>query len=202
MLRHVRDGENSAFDGAPAFLPPSAERAAAETLIERLYARCYGARLSAHYPNLISVHASDGSALAAAGVRDASDGGLFLESYLTEPVEAALARLGAGDVPRHAIVEIGNLASRSRPASIRLFHRVAEHLEHMEYRYAVVTATRGLRGLIRDLGLATFEIAPALPERLPDRGRSWGRYYDAEPVVIAGQIACNAAQIAALFAQP
>lgn len=200
MLRYVRDGEITAF-GDRAGRSPSPGRVAAEQLIEQRYAQCYGARIPVHYPNLIAVHAADGSALAAAGVRDAADGALFLESYLDEPVETALARQGAGDVPRRAIVEIGNLASRSRTASVRLFHRVAEHLKQMEYRYAVVTATRALRDLIGDLGLTVFDIAPALPDRLADRGRSWGQYYACAPRVIGGEIASNASHVAALTAK-
>jgi hypothetical protein len=173
----------------------SSARKAAEQLIERCYARRYGALITAHYPDLLSVHAADGSALAAAGYRSAAGEALYLEVYLDRPVEEELAQAFRRPVARSEIVEIGSLASRSRAASIRLFDRLAQRLQSSSFRYAVVTATTGLRQTLDGLGLAVLDLGAAEPLRLPDQGRAWGSYYETCPRIIAGDIRGNAERI-------
>lgn len=199
MLRHVRSPQDL-LRCHPEGTRQSAERGAAEDLIEKRYAHCHDARIGAHYADLFTVHACSGEPLAAAGVRPAADGPLFLEAYLSGPVETLLSQRFGADIPRSQIVEIGSLASRSRIASIRLFRTLAGRLAHEGYSHAVVTATSVLRELMAALGFETLDLAPADGACLPDGGQSWGRYYGTQPRVMAGDIARNAERLAVLTA--
>jgi hypothetical protein len=199
LLRHVQLVRDALRSIEPSE-PPHLARRAAEELIEQRYARCHDARIAAHYPSLFAVHSRSGLTLAAAGVRTAANGPLFLEAYLPEPVEVLVSRHFGSTIGRREIVEIGSLASRSRTASIRLFGSLAEQLQNDGYSHAVATATSGLRELLTALGFETIDLAHADATRLPDGGRSWGRYYGTEPRVMAGDIARNAARLALLKA--
>lgn len=163
-------------------------RAEAEALIEKVYARKYGASISRHYPSLMSVHGAGGAVLAAVGFRAAADESLFLENYLDEPIESALSKAADAPVRRSTIVEIGSLAGRSNGASVFLFVTLAALLRHRRFTHAVATATSGLQRVIEAFDFRLLDLGTARPDRLSDRGRSWGRYYGAEPKVLAGEI--------------
>ena len=163
-------------------------RAAAEALVEHVYARKYGAVIGQHYPYLMCVHGTDGDVIATVGFRPAGDEPLFLEAYLDEPVEAALGRASGRAVPRAAIVEIGSLAAQANGASIFLFVTLAALLRHRGFSHAVVTATRPLRRAIEAFSFEMTTLAPADQSRLGDRAAAWGTYYANQPKIIAGTI--------------
>ena len=52
----------------------------------------------------------------------------------------------------------------------------------------VFTATRELISIFNRLGLPLLALAPADPARLGEAASTWGRYYDTQPVVVAGRI--------------
>jgi hypothetical protein len=164
------------------------ERARVERFIERGYLDRFGALITDHYPSILSLENTRGKVLAAVGIRGAGEEALFLEHYLDEPIEHAIARV-TGDAPlRTQILEIGNLASVGRGATTRLIAAAAGHLDASGCRYAVVTATDELRKLLRSFGLTWHTLADARADRLADRGRSWGRYYERNPQILAGEI--------------
>jgi hypothetical protein len=72
--------------------PDGGRRAQAEDLIRRCYAERYQARIRHFMPCLLGLEAPDGRVLGAVGCRRAQDGTLFLERYLGEPIEGAIAR--------------------------------------------------------------------------------------------------------------
>jgi hypothetical protein len=165
--------------------PSSPNRRDVERLIERTFSNCYDSRISRHYPNLLSVHDAMGNVLAAVGFRCAADEPLFLEQYLNQGVDrAASAAFGTG-IDRHRIIEIGNLASNGKGASIFLFVTLAAYLQQQGYTHAVATATDTLRKAFRFLKFDLVELAAADRNALPDQGSTWGRYYERDPVVVA-----------------
>ncbi len=164
------------------------ERRRVEAFVEATFARAYGSRICAHYPTLMSVQDETGRIYAVAGFRFARESALFLEQYLDQPVEAALGRVKGEAPSRNAIAEIGNLASDGRGASLFLFLSLAGHLRDAGCEYAVATTTRELRGIFARTGFPIAELGRADPARLPDAGQSWGAYYEADPVVVAGSI--------------
>ena len=110
-----------------SFLP---DRERVANFIATTYRREYGSVIAHHYPTLMSVHDSSGTVLAAVGFRLASKERLFLEQYPPQPVETCVSkRFGLPGVTREAIVEIGNLGSAGRGASMFLFVALAAYLE-------------------------------------------------------------------------
>jgi hypothetical protein len=160
-----------------------------ESFIEHTYRHRYGSTIARHYPTLMSVTDSDGNVLAAVGVRLAAEEPLFLEQYLKRPVEAVLRdRMGSPSIERDSIVEIGNLASAGKGASVFLFVALAAYLRQQKLAYAVVTGTTGLRRSLESFGIEFLKLGTAEPTALPDNGASWGGYYNWDPEVIAGAI--------------
>jgi len=158
-------------------------RAKAEALIRDVYHRRYGARISAWMPFLAARRDRHGMQ-AAAGFRPGS-GPLYLEHYLDQPVEAAIAGHTGRAPRRESIVEVGHLASHRGGAGAVLLLDLADHLHQQGFDWLVNTATADTRRLILGLRAAPLALAAADPARLADGGATWGRYYDHEPVVLA-----------------
>ena len=171
-------------------------RAAVETYIARRYARCHGAQIDAFMPKLLV--AEHGNRYGAAvGLRPAGAEPLFLEQYLDAPVETALATGLRQPVERAQAVEIGNLAVSNRLAGQMLITLLIEALRGAGFRWLVFTATRPVRALVQGLGFPLDTLATADPDRLGVARAAWGRYYEAEPRVMAGDLAAGVAHIRA-----
>jgi hypothetical protein len=175
--------------------PRQAERRRVERFIESVYADAYGSRIPAHYPTLMSVQDEDGVIHAVVGFRQAAEERLFLEQYLTAPVETVLGRALGATVARAHIVEIGGLASSGQGATVFLFAAMAHHLQREGLGFAVATATGELRRIFSRAGLGALELARADPGRLDDGGGAWGAYYQTDPVVLAGCISAATAPL-------
>lgn len=165
----------------------SARRDEIEAFIRTLFARHYGAHVTAFAPHLLAFE-QDGCIVAAAGWRDAGLEPLFLERYLDSPIERLLTQLLDRDVPRGRIVEVGNLASSKPGGSLDVIMNLAPRLDRLGYEWVVFTATRELIGMFARLGLPLLVLNRADPARLGSEAAAWGRYYEAGPIVVAGRI--------------
>ena len=170
---------------------------AVTTLIADRYAAVHGAVPAVDYPHFCVV-ADECVPHAALGYRRASEGALFLESYLDGSVEELVSRQFGRPVDRGSIVEIGAHASDRSRATLSLWARAAEALGR-DSDVAVAVLTAGMRAMFRRLGIAFAEIAPATPGRVADGPNAWGRYYDSDPSVCAGEIAPARARLAPRF---
>lgn len=157
--------------------------------IALVYRKAYGARLTSFMPRLLSVFGDNGLPRAVVGMRHAADGPLFLETYLDEPIEQAIAAKTGKTFDRRVIVEIGNMAE-SRPGDARLgIIGATMYLHKLGYRWVVFTAVPQLLNAFKRLGIGIVEVAPADPARLPpDQVGVWGTYYDEHPMVCLGDI--------------
>lgn len=162
-------------------------RAPVEKFIRDVFARRYGASVSSFAPNLMLLEDA-GQAVAATGWRPADAGALFLERYLDQPIEQAMAHLADQPVARSQIAEVGNLAAEKSGSSLHVIMMLAAHLDRLGFEWVVFTATRELIGIFSRLGLPLLALAPADPTRLGDEAAAWGSYYDTQPVVVAGRI--------------
>ena len=168
---------------------PHPDRLSAEVFLDQAYGRAFGGRIRRHYPNIMTLRDEAGDVLAAVGFRKAAHEPLFLEQYLDDPVEQAVARESGRPAARHQIAEIGNLASCNPGASLILFLALARHLDQSGCDLAVATATRQLRRSFAKVGFATRQLAAADRSRLAGGAEDWGRYYDTDPLVLVGEIA-------------
>lgn len=167
--------------------PASPRRAAVEALIRNVYDRRYGAQPPAFTPVLASLSGAHG-VVAAAGYRAARDEPLFLERYLGRPIEHCLPQTGGEHVPRAQIVEVGHLAATRAGEGRRLIHCLTQHLVDEGYTWVVSTVTRELRALFLRLGITPLALGAADPHKLGDERHHWGRYYEHEPVILAGHL--------------
>lgn len=176
-----------------------AGRGRIERFIEDTYCGAYGSIITSHYPAIMSVQDENGAILGAVGFRDAGFETLFLEQYLSERIEHAVARRFNEPVARDSIVEIGNLVSSGKGASAQLFTALASYLLTSGYRYAAATATTQLRRRFDRMGFETHELGTADPAVLADNGASWGDYYKCGPRVLVGAIPSNLARLGRYF---
>lgn len=167
--------------------PDSSRRQEAQAFIRDVFARHYGARVSAFAPNLLLLENCE-RITAAVGWRAAAIEPLFLEHYFDAPIEAAMAQRAAQPVRRSRIVEVCNLAADRPGSSPHVILALASHLDRLGYEWVVFTATQELVRILTRLGLPLLALAPADPSRLGDAAGEWGRYYDTQPVVVAGKI--------------
>jgi hypothetical protein len=162
----------------------SPNRCEVEGHIASVFADTYGAEVAEFAPFLMSM-ACAGNVSAAAGIRPADAGPLFLEQYLDDPVEQVLSNCYGQTLSRDEIFELGNLAAL-RPGVCQLFYLImAGVIARTKLNYVVFAGTNQVaKGLTR-LGFHMEPIVAADPARLGDAAENWGSYYDSEPQVMA-----------------
>ncbi len=165
----------------------TAARPRLEHFVQQAFFAAYGAHVREFSPLLVGFQ-GNGGLQAVAGLRDAGVVPLFSEQYLDEPIEALLARQGGVAVERHRIVEVGNLALDEPGHARWLIGAVTLMLHAAGYHHVVFTAVRPLVNAFARLGLSPVVFGEADRSRLPESGRRWGRYYEARPVVCAGDV--------------
>jgi hypothetical protein len=168
------------------------ERPALEAMIAATYAEKHGARICSFMPTLLALKDAAGSVRAVAGIRAAAGETLFLEQYLDDPVEQALAVAIGRPVGRNAIAEVGNLAARECRSACRLAILLPGWLGERGHEWVVFTATSVVRGILQGLGSRVVELAPASPARLRQRQDDWGSYYNTDPRVMAAYLPAGA----------
>ncbi|WP_372964835.1 thermostable hemolysin [Marinobacter sp.] len=154
--------------------------------IRRRFLQAYGAEPNLRIPSLLALTTAQGSLMAAVGVRNASHDQLFLEDYLSVPVETVMPESG---IDRSRIAEIAHLAGVEAGVSRYLFASLSVWLDSEDYDWVVCTGTDQLRNSFHRLGITTYVLASADPSKLPDGGAGWGCYYEHHPVVLAIRVA-------------
>lgn len=169
----------SVIDITSRFQP---ERKRVENFIKRIYKKFYNADISVDYPVLMSVRDANGKIMAALGIRYACSENLFLEQYTQAPIDHILS------TPRSQIVEIGNLASAGRGASVFLFAALSSYLKNKDIQIAAMTGTESLHRSFEKMGIHMRKICDADIKSLKGVKDNWGSYYDAHPRVIYGLV--------------
>ena len=154
--------------------------------VQQRFALHHDARSEQLLPWQCTLSDEQGTLLASAGFKPASDGPLFLEHYLETPVEQQLASALQQPVLRDDILEVGNLAALDGHGRL-LILALVQYLVEQRYRYVAFTATDQVRALFRSLGLQPHFLQSARRDLVPQPER-WGRYYDHDPKVVAGDI--------------
>ncbi len=178
-----------------------AQRAEVEQFIRTVYAERFGAVLRRFAPQLVSLRDADGHITAAAGYRSAATDTLFLERYLDEPVQVALAR-HAGEAPARAgIVEVGHLAAARAGEGRRLILLLGPHLAAQGCQWVVSTLTEELRALFVRIGVTPLALGRADAAMLGAEAADWGDYYEHQLVVLAGHLPLALRRLARRIAQ-
>ncbi len=175
--------------------PDHTDRAEAEAFIAAVYRERYGAELRSFLPHLIVFRDETRAICAAVGLRYAREGRLFVERYLDADAETEIARAQRTPVPRERVVEVGNFASRTPGDAREVIVRLTSLLHAEGVRWVLFAATRQWRNTFDRLHLQTVPLAPADPARVQDSDNQWGRYYDAKPMVLTGDLASGYAYL-------
>jgi hypothetical protein len=122
-----------------------------ESFIAARFGRAYGAHVTHFLPHLLGVRDGLARWQAAAGYAAAGVQTLFLEQYLDQPIERAIATALGRPIARPGIVEVGNLAAISAGMARVIIPQLARHLHRLGYIWVVFTATRALRNSFRPL---------------------------------------------------
>ena len=171
------------------FSETDAGRAAVEAFIATEFAKHFNARVSEFMPTLAALYSESGEMKAAVGYRPAAASSLFLEVYTSAPIEEVLYRQAGIRVPRAEIVEVGGLACRGGRAAMEMVKALAPVLIESGFSWVVFTGADTVRNVFQRLDLRTVALCIANKSLLGERWQEWGRYYDHNPVVMAGRIA-------------
>lgn len=165
------------------------ERRRLQDFIQAVYQRAFDARIPHFLPCLAGLYQADGELVAACGLQLAGQQPLYLEQYLDQPIETLLAERRRRSVPRNGLVEIGNLATGAPGNGRLMFAAVCRQLYRQGQQWVVFTATQTLLNSFHRLHLSPITLAAADPARLGPDAAHWGRYYQHQPRVMAGELA-------------
>jgi len=170
------------------FEAESADAAPIRCYIRDQFARHYGASIREFLPLQLAILRGD-ELKAAAGLRPADRGPLFIEQYLDTACETELAtHFGIARPNRATIGEVGNLAATDSGASRELFIHIAAVARSLGLAWLTCNATPRVQAILRYMNLPFSRLHAADPDRIPDRER-WGTYYDQPTHVMAGPVA-------------
>jgi hypothetical protein len=164
------------------------ERPDLEAFVREAFWRKHDASVATFMPTLLSFRDGSGDLRGVIGVRGAARSTLYLEQYLQQPVEAAIAAAAGRPVQRGQVVEVGNLAGRNCRTAMRMVASLPAYLLSRDYQWIVFTATSAVRGILESFGAPLVELARADGSCVASSGDQWGRYYDNDPRVLAGYL--------------
>ncbi len=166
--------------------PGAADRSELERFVAAAFQRRHDATVQSFMPMLLSFRDGEGALRGVIGLRGAAREPLYLEQYLEQPVEAAIAAATGRTVERREVVEVGNLAGTNCRTAMRMVALLPAHLLAAEYRWIVFTATHAVRDILQGFGAPLVELARADATRVAAAPDRWGRYYETDPRVLAG----------------
>jgi hypothetical protein len=158
-----------------------------EAFIHHTFRQAYGAQVRVFYPNL-TAFTTCGRIRGVVGYRNGVAQPLFSEQYLDTPVEKVMTTHLDQVVERRHVVEVGNLALSGTGEARWVIAAMTVFLQAAGYRWVLFTAVKPLFNAFQRLGLRPVQITTPDPKRLPDGGNDWGSYYEAGPMVYAGNI--------------
>ncbi len=165
-----------------------------DRFVARQFRRSFNARIHTHFNCHLTLterksFSSGVGILATAGIFQATEGKLFSEKYLDDPVEVLAENIFGEKIERETIAEIGNLASLDINYFKEYFYLLYIYLKEGNYRYVVVTATKSLMVYLRYFGVKYKYLTDARPHYLGPDAEKWGDYYRKNPSVLIGKIA-------------
>ena len=164
------------------------ERVQTERFIADSYLRTFNAQVETFMPRLFALNGRGEGVCGALGLRSAR-GRLFVEHYLSEPIECAIGSIIGERVDRTSIVEVGHFVGAVPGAARALIRLLTLRLHRDGVRWVVFTGTKELRNAFLRLGLDPNPIRAALPCRLPSTtAAAWGTYYTHHPWVYFGLV--------------
>jgi hypothetical protein len=180
VSRSAESGNSKYAFSLDVFQKSDEGRLAAEQFIKDGFTSAYGADIDITMPYVLAIN--NGKFKAALGIRAATES-LFIEQYLTQPIEYYVKQKHA-IVAREYIAEIGHLYSNSNKFTIPLFLTTAVSLFCNGYEHMVFAGTDHVVKLISKTGIDCHYIAQADKKKLRGSAKKWGSYYETNPQVV------------------
>jgi hypothetical protein len=158
-----------------------------KNFIKMQFYKKYNAEINSFMPNLVSIIHQKSGLKAAVGYRSATHHCLFLEQYLSSPIEQLLSKQEGYAISRSQIVEVGNLACVTPGYARVAIIELTKMLHTAGYEWVVFTLTRELLNSFKRLNLSPQYLEPAKSEKV-NANDNWGSYYDTSPTVMYGNI--------------
>jgi hypothetical protein len=166
--------------------PDALDRAEIEQFIRDIFFQVCGAKVKFFLPTLMSLRDSDGTLVAACGLRNAGSERLFLEKYTDLPVEQLLSEHTGTPVQRSDIVEIGNYSVAEMGLSRRLIDAIFDQMHATDKQWVVFTAVQIVHNALIKQSINPEILCMAEKSHLPlDEQSDWGSYYEQNPQVMA-----------------
>lgn len=211
----VRGGQTAISELTVCASTQSAQHQLTQNFIKQVYEVSHKAKLSYFMPLLFSGFSAPYNCLDAStntfipsvaiGLKPVTQSAVFLEQYLSAPIDVAITQIAGKPVARERIVEIGNLASQSAGNARLMIAFLVFYLSTVDLEgpqtcqpnistkadWAVCTGTNAVRHILASMGIESHVIAKATIEALtsPEEQSSWGSYYDNNPLVLAIDVA-------------
>jgi Thermostable hemolysin len=163
------------------------QRNAIEARVRAGFGAHFGACIEGFMPDL-ALYRHDSGATGVIGFRCAAGEELFLEQYLTRPIEHVVARVSGDAVERRDIVEVGQFVIDDRNAVPDFFRDLVPFLAAQGFDWICFTGTNRIRAILARIGFVGMPVAKATADRVRDNRDAWGTYYDNEPIVIVGKL--------------
>ena len=160
-----------------------------EYFLKARFKKYYGAELTDFLPNILCLRDEDKKIIAALGFKIANTHPLYLEQYLSQPVENYLTALTGTEQIRNRVVEVGSLASVSAGGSRWLIAALTAYLKGEGADWVTFTGLTPLLNSFANMGIEIFTLQQAIPGFMSDKElKCWGNYYDYKPVVAVGNV--------------
>jgi hypothetical protein len=151
----------------------------------------YGADVKDFLPHSLALIDQKIRLKATMGYQSAAEHCLYLEQYLSNPIEQCIAEHLDIDAPnRKDIVEVGNLASISYGGTLRLIINLANYFKKIGFKWMVMTAIPQVISVFHKLGIETEleKLTKAKAEAVRNSESDWGNYYEKQPFVVCANI--------------
>ena len=158
-----------------------------KNFIKKQFFKKYNAQINSFMPNLVSITDQKGQLKAAVGYRNANQHSLFLEQYLSSPIEDLLSIQEGHIISRSEIVEVGNLACVTSGYARIAIIKTTQMLHSAGYKWVVFTLTKELLNSFKRLNLSPQYLETAKGEKVNTHD-NWGSYYETSPTVMYGNI--------------
>lgn len=163
-------------------------RAEAEAFVHARFRRTHGANVVTFMPSLLLMTDSRGQIEAVVGCRRAGHAPLYLERYLEQPIEAAIAARTGSRISRSQVVEVGNFAASSSRVAATFMSFLAPHFLDRGLTWITFTATDSIRRILASLGARCADLGGADGAQTAGGPDRWGSYYSHDPRVMAGYL--------------
>lgn len=157
-----------------------------KSFIQRVFYQAHQAKIKYFMPRALCLRNASQQLLAVSGIRKSSESPFFLERYLSNSVEKAIAEKTGVAVNRQRIVEIGNLAV-SRPVYTKaLMAALSAYLYSTDTEWIVFSALPVVRNAVAKMDHEMLVLADATIDQIAFEDRAdWGSYYEHHTQVIA-----------------